>query len=126
MATLTIRPLCARLTRDVDSTGTMDPYIKISIGHTMQKSKVHKDGGKFPQWDFEFTHTLGSEDLVKFEVWDRNHIASDKVIGEGVLAISTIRVRGNFDDWFDMTFKGKPSGAVRFGFRWSAMEENKQ
>jgi Ca2+-dependent lipid-binding protein len=82
-STLKIFPLAGRLTRDTENVGSMDPYCKITIGTRQERSRVHADGGKFPQWNDEFDFTIVAEDIIKFEVWDRNHVSSDSIVGEG-------------------------------------------
>jgi Ca2+-dependent lipid-binding protein len=69
----------------------MDPYVIIAVGAQKERSRVHPDAGKFPQWNDEFTFRLTNEDIVKFEVWDRNHVSSDAMVGEGAVAIATIQ-----------------------------------
>jgi Ca2+-dependent lipid-binding protein len=111
--------MCGRLTRDTESMGSMDPYLKLTIGARQERSRVHPDGGKFPQWNDEFNFAITTEDIVKFEVWDRNHVSSDSMVGEGAISIATVKERRDFEDWFDITFKGKASGSVRLGFKYT-------
>ena len=100
-ATLVITPQCARLTRDVEGIGqSMDPYCKITIGARQERTKVHPDGGKFPQWSDSFTFSIVNEDIIKFEVWDRNHVSSDSIVGEGAFAMATVVAAGNLTEWY--------------------------
>ena len=88
--TLVVKPSAGRLTRDTEAVGTMDPYVKVTVGTRQERSKVHPDGGKFPQWSDAFTFSIVNEDIIKIECWNRNHVASDDLIGEGAIAMATI------------------------------------
>ena len=48
--TLSIKPLSARLNKDLDSCGKMDPYCSITIQDQKKKSSVAEEMGKFPKW----------------------------------------------------------------------------
>ena len=76
MASLLVQPQCARLSRDT-ATGSMSPYVIVTVGSNQERSKVHPSGGKFPQWSDNLKFPLKTEDIIKFEVWDRNHVSSN-------------------------------------------------
>jgi hypothetical protein len=39
----------------MDTVGNMDPYVELSInGVGMQRTKIHKDGGRAPRWNEMF------------------------------------------------------------------------
>lgn len=52
---LVITPKTARLTRDTDSLGSMEPYCKLKYDGIKQKTKVDSSGGKTPNWNETFT-----------------------------------------------------------------------
>ena len=47
---LIIKPESARLTRDTEIFGTMDPYVIIKSGNTSVQTKTCCGGGKTPHW----------------------------------------------------------------------------
>jgi hypothetical protein len=47
---LRISPLTAKLFRDTETFGKMDPYVQIKIGDMKLKTKTHDSGGKAPRW----------------------------------------------------------------------------
>jgi hypothetical protein len=68
---LTIFPKKAKLTRDTELFGKMDPYCKIILGNQSLQTKEHKNGGsgfniylvgKFPLWKEPLTFEIGFED----------------------------------------------------------------
>ena len=46
-ATLVVKPEMGRLTHDT-ATGSMSPYIKITVGTRQERTNVHASGGKHP------------------------------------------------------------------------------
>lgn len=78
----------------------MDPYCKITIGASQERTKVHPNGGKFPQWSDSFTFSIVNEDIIKFEVWDRNHVFADAIVGQGAFAMATVVAAGNLTEWY--------------------------
>ena len=63
---LVIMPKTARLYRDTEMFGKMDPYVKFEIGKEKKKTKVHKSGGKSPIWNDVITmRTNGSKLKIK-------------------------------------------------------------
>lgn len=54
----------AKLTRDTEFFGKMDPFCKIEVNGKAYKTKVHNGGGKTPKWGDEFEvpiHSLDDE-----------------------------------------------------------------
>ena len=49
--TIVIIPKTARLTRDTEMFGSMDPYVKVKYDGQKYKTKVHNGGGKNPSWN---------------------------------------------------------------------------
>lgn len=60
----------------------MDPYVVLKLGGNKWTSKVCKDGGKTPNWVNESaTLRRATEDLLNFEVWDKDKASKDDLIG---------------------------------------------
>ena len=121
--TLVVKPAAGRLTRDTEAVGTMDPYVKVTVGTRQERSKVHADGGKFPQWSDSFTFSIVNEDLVKIECWNRNHVASDDCIGEGAVPIATIAAAGKWNDWVELTYRGRSCGHIQCDITYTGTGE---
>ena len=107
-----------RLTRDT-ATGSMSPYIKVIVGTRQERTNVHADAGKYPQWENEFSFNIVNEDIVSFIACDRNHVSSDSVIGEGHVAIASIVAAGCITEWYEIKYKGKNAGQVQFTFAYT-------
>ncbi|KAG1681358.1 hypothetical protein FOA52_007406 [Chlamydomonas sp. UWO 241] len=73
----------ARGIKDVDKLGKQDPYAILTHGKQEFKSKVHTDGGKNPVWNQTFLFEQASTSFfLKLQLWDKNSMMKDKVIGE--------------------------------------------
>ena len=118
--TLIVKPQYARLTHDTDTFSRMDPYCTVKIGSQSQSTKVCEKGGKNPNWGTaSFSFRITSEDIVNIEVWDKDLISKNDLIGEGSLAIPTIISGGpNCSLNCPLFYKGKAAGEVYLQFEW--------
>jgi len=108
---LIIKPLSGQLTQDTETFGKMYPYVKVVVGTQFQQTPPHKHGGKHPEWDTSLNFKHNSEDIIAFEVWDRD--SSNDFIGEGEIAFATVVNSNNrFNDWVDLKYKGKKAGRI--------------
>jgi hypothetical protein len=115
---LIIKPSAARLTRDTEFLGKMDPYCVVKMGSQKQRTATHQSAGKFPSWRDSIVFRRTHEDMVTFEVWDADTASSDDLVGEGNLPIHSVLTSGNFNDWVNLTYKGKSSGQLRVDIQW--------
>jgi hypothetical protein len=46
---------------------------------------VHKSGGKFPSWQDNMVFNIIQDQSFTFEVWDKDTISSDDLVGAGEL-----------------------------------------
>jgi len=110
---LVIRPLTAKLTRDTETFGKMDPYCKVSMGQQFKRTAVCQDGGKTPGWKDELSFRHTNEDIITVEVWDKDVASNDDLVGTGTIAFSTITQKGNkLNEWVNLSYKGKNAGQV--------------
>ena len=86
---LVVKPVSAKLKRDTDTFGKMDPYCKVKVGFDTQKTKTHNCGGKFPAWKDTLTFRKNNEDFITVEVWDED-TTSDDLVGECTIPLSNI------------------------------------
>jgi len=110
--TLYVRPVSGKLLHDTEFFGKMDPYVKVIIGTTFQKTPIAKKQHLTPNWDCEFIFELtGVEDLILFEVYDKDLITKDDLIGAGSISISSFN-NNIFNQWIPLSFKGRDAGAL--------------
>ena len=111
-----IKPVCAKLTRDTETFGNMDPYVVLMIGNHKERTAVHNEGGKFPSWKDAFVFTVQGHETMKLAVWDRDTMSNDDLVGETTIQVNTLMKPGNNDQWFPITYKNRGSGQIRLNF----------
>lgn len=116
---LKIHILEARLTRDTEAFGKMDPYVVCNTRMQRIRTKTTQDQGKTPKWHNEFFEVdvkyIGDD--MKMEVFDEDPCDSD-LVGECVIKLSSLAINGGLDEWFEIQFKGKKAGAVHLRAEW--------
>ena len=120
---LTLNVHEARLTRDTDTFGTMDPYCKINARMQEFKTKTASDGGVSPSWQevFEIDVKYIGDDIT-FEVYTANTVSSDELIGQFRLKISALCVNKGVDDWWHINYKDKSCGQIHLSSHWKPHE----
>ena len=79
---LIIKPQAAKLKHKTDLF-KMDPYVKVVLGEKYRKTHSKFRGGKNPTWDDKLELKRHSEEIIIFEVWDKDYLSSDDLIGQG-------------------------------------------
>merc|ERR1711934_710402 len=112
MATLRIEIVEAKLTRDTDTFGKMDPYCILKAGKQTHKTKVLDGAGKEPKWNEGFdVDAKKAGASIKIEVKDEDVTNSDD-IGEANIKVAELSAEGGFDKWVDIKYKGKKAGQI--------------
>ena len=110
---LIVRPICAKLTRDTESFGSMDPYCIVCLGTEKQRSRVADGAGKFPNWQDQFVFRRTNQDQIIIQVWDKDSASSDDMVGEGNLVLNSILGSKSWEDWVEIRHRGRKAGDVR-------------
>ena len=108
----------ARLTRDTETFGKMDPYVKISTRQQNFKTAVKNGAGKTPVWNQTFNVDVKyvGDDLT-MQVYDED-VGSDDLVGEATVKLSAFCINNGIDDWFQIAYKGKQSGQIHLKAVW--------
>lgn len=108
---LTIKVVNAKLTRDLETFGKQDPYVKITYMGTPYKTRVHENGGKNPVWNQEFSFRIGSpSDDILVECKD-DDVVGAKLIGQSTIKASAFVINNGVRDYFTLTdIRGKSVG----------------
>lgn len=117
--TLIVRPICAKLTRDTETFGKMDPYCVVRVGGQQQRTAVAEGAGKFPNWSDQLVFRKTNEDTIFFAVWDRDSASSDDMVGETTLPLSRFLGQANTEEWVEIMYKGRKSGEIRIGVQFA-------
>ena len=116
--TFIIKAKSAKLIRDTESFGKMDPYCVIKIGNTTLKTTVKDDAGKTPVWEETFKFKAQVGDIVNFEVWDKEKIKKDDIIGSGSFSITQLHVNNKNEFEQDIYYEKKKAGVVFLEFEF--------
>ena len=114
---LIIKPVSAKLKRDTETFGKMDPFCKVSIEGVSYETKVHSNGGKFPAWKDVLTFNRTNQNLMNIEVWDKDTF-NDDMIGECTVPLTTIIEKKKSSDWYTLSYKGKNAGEILIEAEW--------
>jgi hypothetical protein len=109
---LIIKPLSAKLTRDTEFFGKMDPYCVARLGRTTQKTAVAKKAGKLPFWRDQLVFRKKTEEEVVFEVWDADTATADDLVGEARIMLRVIGTEP-WEDWLTLKYRGRTAGKLR-------------
>ena len=109
---LIVKPISARLTRDTDTFGKMDPYCIFKIGTMKQTSKTHSSGGKMPKWNDILTFNITNADKMQVEVWDKDSASSDDLVGIALIDLKQVTQSAGSTNRYPLTYKGRSSGEI--------------
>lgn len=111
MSKIIVEPKTARLYRDLDTFGKMDPYVTIQCGGDKAKSKTHNGGGKNPSWK-DALSIKAKDDTMTLTVWDKD-VGKDDFVGSTAIDLNKIQMGGGvLKDWISIYHKGKEAGQV--------------
>jgi hypothetical protein len=110
MSKIIVEPKTARLYRDTDTFGKMDPYVTVQCGTEKKKTKTHSSGGKNPSWTDALSLKV-KDDTMTITVWDED-IGKDDFVGSTALDLNKISSSGGLKDWITIYHKGKEAGQV--------------
>ena len=104
---LKIHILEARLTRDTEAFGKMDPYVNFQLAagtnvRNKWRCKTHAGGGKNPSWNDRHNFDLvEGDDRIQAQVYDED-TGSDDLIGSTSIDLNPVFSRGMRDEWFPL------------------------
>lgn len=104
--------MVAKLFRDTETFGKMDPYVSVRVGNMKVKTKTHQSGGKAPKWNDTLQFELENEDTIDIAVYDEDTVTDD-LVGETTLFLDEIKKRKSYDEWVKISYKGKEAGQVQ-------------
>ena len=115
---LTITVVEARLTRDTELFGAMDPYVTFEYRMQRCRTKCMQDAGKTPVWneDVDIDVKYIGDDM-HIRVIDEN-VTDHEIIGEATIKLSALCVSGGIDDWWTIAYKGKKAGDIHLKGNW--------
>ena len=108
----------ARLTRDTETFGKMDPYVKIQTRQQQLRTKTKNSAGKTPVWNETFNIDVKYVgDDITIQCYDSDP-GSDDLIGEVTFKLSALCVGNGMDEWFAIAYRGRASGQIHLKSVW--------
>ncbi|MCP3665586.1 MAG: hypothetical protein GY696_24325 [Gammaproteobacteria bacterium] len=102
----------AKLFRDTEWLGKMDPFCSLEYGKgcKKQRTRTHNGGGKNPIWNDTLSIIPTSfSDEIQVVVYDEDTTSDDK-IGSCMIKISGLVINSGIQDWFHIHHNGKQAG----------------
>ncbi|TNV82123.1 hypothetical protein FGO68_gene1217 [Halteria grandinella] len=117
----------AKLTRDTELLGKMDPYVQLKYGTFSEseglRTQTCENGGLFPVWNQSIELQVREQETraVQIQCWDEDLLQSD-IIGESVVykVDQLMQYCGENSRWLDIYFKGKRAGEILIEFTFQA------
>jgi Ca2+-dependent lipid-binding protein len=109
----------ARLTRDTEVFGKMDPYCIFETRQQRVRTKMLPGAGKTPNWMGELV-TIDVKyigDDIHLSVWDEDP-GKDDIIGDAEIKTSSMCVGSGIDEWYKLFFKGREVGVIHLRSIW--------
>jgi hypothetical protein len=115
MTSLKLELVEAKLTRDVEIFGKMDPYVIIRTPYQEWRSKTCNSGGKFPRWNLQnfFAQERGLLSDVKIICMEEDLLKST-LIGETEIPMAVFCKGDGVDLWVEIFWKKGSAGKIRF------------
>lgn len=117
--TLKVHILEAKLTRDTETFGKMDPFVIIETRMQRIRTATKDNAGKHPVWSNEVANIdvkYVGDDMV-LSVFDEDVTTSD-IVGSATIKLSALCLPGGMDDWFEIQYRGKKAGMVHLRGEW--------
>lgn len=97
----------------------MDPYILVSIGMNVKRTKTKKDAGKKAEYNEELLINRTKEEEIGFEVFDENEGKDDKIIAYAYLSVNQFIFAPIMEKTtLKLSYKGKNAGYVNIGIEF--------
>ena len=111
---LTVKAIGAAELKGTGGVSKADPYCKLRVGSQEFSSRVHSGGGNAPVWGDSFDFDISNEKEIEIEVWDKQAMGNDKLIGSARTNIMAWIQRGEFDGSIDLKDRqSKACGSVK-------------
>lgn len=115
---LIVKIIEAKLNRDIEWFGQMNPYCIIKCGNDTQQIEPDINAGKMPCWNQTVNIFRHDEITICVEVWDYKQILSDEYIAECTIPIDKALKTGCSTEWYDLTYKENYSGRIHIELIW--------
>lgn len=121
IGTLTIKVIRAKLKRDTEAMGQMDPFVVIQYLKNKFKTEIIKGGGKTPSWNQAFDIDIYSLDhIIKITCLDKDFLVND-TIGESLVRTKALVNVNGKRSWISIHYKKEYAGEILIECNWKAI-----
>merc|ERR1719350_1645431 len=116
--TLRLEIIEARLTRDTEVFGKMDPFCIIETRMQKHRTRTLQGAGKTPRWAEGFdidVKYIGDDMTIK--VMDED-VTDNDTVGTSNVKLSAFCAGTGVDEWFPIQHKGRQAGQVHIKSTW--------
>ncbi|GJJ78549.1 hypothetical protein EMPS_10908 [Entomortierella parvispora] len=114
---LIIIPIQGRDLPNRERFGKQDPFILFKLGNVSKRTMTDIRGGQRPRWKDEQVEILmydsDAKDATSLFVscLDEDH-QRNELIGDCVINLAKVMEKGEHDDWFELSYKGREAGEL--------------
>jgi len=112
LGSIFVRPIEAKLYRDVELFHKMDPYCFLTLGSQSIKGTICKKGGKRPFWDDIIVFQNTPDPTCILELMDKDTYTSDDMIGICEIDLQEVEEEGKVLKWYELHYKRKLAGEI--------------
>ena len=112
---ITVRPLRAEITKDLDwgFWNKMDPYCVIQCDGQSQRTQAAIGKGKRPTWQDALIFRIGpNSQSLTINVWDKDFMSSDDYIGQALVPLLSLSATGRISTSFPLYKHNAPVGTI--------------
>jgi len=108
-----LKPIQAKLTRNVASFMKMDPYCVARYANINLKGQVCKGGALNPFWSEAFIFSLVNDHFCFIEIKNKDVLAKDSVIGICQIEIEKLKEEKESKKWYNLYYNKKNVGEIQ-------------
>jgi len=108
---ITLRPLEANLTGNVNNIEKLHPYLVVALGQTKIRSQPSKKGGRTPEWEDIVSLDREDEKYCKLKLKTKRALLPDKTIGVCEIDLAELNEEKR-SRWYDVVHKNKIAGRI--------------
>eukprot|EP01017_Pseudomicrothorax_dubius_P040384 TRINITY_DN630_c0_g1_i2.p1 TRINITY_DN630_c0_g1~~TRINITY_DN630_c0_g1_i2.p1 ORF type:complete len:172 (-),score=37.90 TRINITY_DN630_c0_g1_i2:164-679(-) len=108
-----VYPRSANLRRNTDIVGSMEPYVRVTVGNEIKNSQ--RASGLNPQWrsgEYIAFNYRGNEDWITFEVYDYDVGSADDLVGGGCFDAEILASVKRVSQWIPLWHRGQQIGEL--------------
>ena len=111
---LQVRPISADINwiADQDWFTKMDPYVVCRTNGSSARTRTHHNGGRKPRWNDTLSLLAYPNDMIVFEIWDKDTFTSDDFVASATLPVQQVMMSKQYTGNLNLVKRGTPVGML--------------